>query len=88
MDQIESIFEFQSVSGINANYSNNYYVHVDDQQTSQSIVDALTFNSQIQPASSDGLHRKLPPSSAMSFLQQKRSIKAAVLTDYQKELGM
>ncbi|KAI8365653.1 Nicastrin-domain-containing protein [Choanephora cucurbitarum] len=88
MDQIESIFEFQSVSGINANYSNTYYVHVDDQQTSQSIVDALTSNSQIQTASSDGLHRKLPPSSAMSFLQKKRSIKAAVVTDYQKELGM
>ncbi|KAK4512992.1 uncharacterized protein ATC70_003703 [Mucor velutinosus] len=86
-DNIESIFEFQSVSGINSNYTDGYYVHVDDAQQSQSLIIALQPHTNIKIASADGVDRKLPPSSAMSFLQKKRDIKAAVITDYQKQLG-
>lgn len=85
-DNIESILEFQSVSGINSNYSDGYYVHVDDINQSQSLVSAL-LQPNIKEASTDGIQRKLPPSSAMSFLQKRRDIKAAVITDYQKDLG-
>lgn len=87
MDNVESIFEFQSVSGINSNYTDGYYVHVDDAKKSQSLITALQPYTNMKPASVDGIDRKLPPSSAMSFLQKRRDIQAAVITDYQKNLG-
>lgn len=86
-DAIESIVELQSVSGINSNYTDGYYVHVDSAQQSQSLMNSLSSYSNIKQASADGIDRKLPPSSAMSFLKQRRNIQAAVITDYQKELG-
>ncbi|KAF1801387.1 Nicastrin-domain-containing protein [Mucor lusitanicus] len=87
-NNIESIFEFQSVSGINSNYTEGYYVHVDDAKQSQPLISAVQPYSNIKMASADGVDRKLPPgSSAMSFLQKKRDIQAAVITDYQKQLG-
>lgn len=86
-DNIESIFEFQSVSGINSNYTDGYYVHVDDAKQSQPLITALQPYTNIKTASIDGVDRKLPPSSAMSFLQKRRDIQAAVITDYQKNLG-
>ncbi|CEI91268.1 hypothetical protein RMCBS344292_05565 [Rhizopus microsporus] len=85
-DKIESIFEFQSVSGINSDYM-GYYIHVDDQELNQPLVVSLEKYPGLNSASSDGIQRKLPPSSAMSFLQQNRKIKAAVITDYQSKLG-
>jgi nicastrin len=85
-NQIESIFEFQSTSGINSNYSNQFYAHVDNGQQSP-LLAALKPVINIQPASSDGVDRKLPPSSAQSFLQKRRDINAVVITDYQKSLG-
>ncbi|KAI9481077.1 MAG: glycosyltransferase family 20-domain-containing protein [Benjaminiella poitrasii] len=84
-EKIESIFEFQSVSGINDNSS--YFAHVDDHQVNQPLISALMKNSRIKLASGDGVQRRLPPSSAMSFLQKKRDIKAVVISDYQKKLG-
>ncbi|EPB83012.1 hypothetical protein HMPREF1544_10242 [Mucor circinelloides 1006PhL] len=87
LDNVESIFEFQSVSGINSNYTDGYYVHVDDAKKSQSLITALQPYTNMKPASVDGIDRKLPPSSAMSFLQKRRDIQAAVITDYQKNLG-
>ena len=86
-DNIESIFEFQSVSGISSNYTDGYYVHVDDAKQSQSLITALQPYTNIKTASIDGIDRKLPPSSSMSFLQKRRDIQAAVITDYQKNLG-
>lgn len=83
-DKIESIFEFQSVSGINTNYSNQFYAHVD---SNNPLLTALSPATNIRPASSDGVDRKLPPSSAQSFLQKRRDINAVVITDYQKSLG-
>lgn len=86
-DKIESIFEMQSVSGINSNYANKFYAHVDNAQQNQPLLKAFEPYNNIQPASADGVDRKLPPSSAMSFLQKRRDINAVVITDYQKELG-
>lgn len=87
-DNIESLLEFQSVSGINSNYSDGHYVHVNDIKQSQPLVSALLqSNTNLKEASGDGIQRKLPPSSAMSFLKKKRNIQAAVITDYQKDLG-
>lgn len=76
------------MSGINSNYTEGYYVHVDDAKQSQPLISAVQPYSNIKMASADGVDRKLPPgSSAMSFLQKKRDIQAAVITDYQKQLG-
>ncbi|RCI04076.1 hypothetical protein CU098_011379 [Rhizopus stolonifer] len=86
INQIQSIFEFQSVSGINSNYTGGYYVHANSDQSS-SLVEALDAYDNIKPASSDGIKRPLPPSSAMSFLQKRSDIQAAVITDYQSQLG-
>lgn len=86
-DKVESIFEMQSVSGINSNYANKFYTHVDNAQQNQPLLKSFEPYNNIQPASADGVDRKLPPSSAMSFLQKKRDINAVVITDYQKELG-
>ncbi|KAI8971483.1 Nicastrin-domain-containing protein [Mycotypha africana] len=86
-ENIDSIFEFQSVSGINTNYSNQFFVHVDDAQQSQALLNKLRPFQNLKEASADGVQRKLPPSSAMSFLQKNRKLPAAVITDYQKELG-
>jgi hypothetical protein len=84
-DKIESMLEFQSVSGINSNYS-DYFVHVDDSKKNQSLATVLT-SQNFTLASSDGVERRLPPSSAMSFLKKNRNIEAAVVTDYRSELG-
>ncbi|GAA5797439.1 hypothetical protein HPULCUR_002823 [Helicostylum pulchrum] len=86
-DSIESIFEFQSVSGINNNYTNQFYAHVDNTQQNQPLLASLQPYQNIKQASMDGIDRKLPPSSAMSFLQKKRDINAVVITDYQSSLG-
>lgn len=81
------MFDFQSVSGINGNYTNQFYAHVDNTQQNQPLLTALQPYTNIKQASSDGVDRKLPPSSAMSFLQKRRDINAVVITDYQKSLG-
>ncbi|OAD77687.1 hypothetical protein PHYBLDRAFT_164583 [Phycomyces blakesleeanus NRRL 1555(-)] len=96
IDNIDSLIEFNSVSGLNSNYS-SYWAHVDDVDLTQSFVADLQKNNltlpgqnsqnTIQAANQDGNQRKLPPSSAMSFLQKNRNIKTVVLTDFQKELG-
>lgn len=86
-DNIESIFEFQSVSGINNNYTNQFYAHVDNTQQNQPLLASLQPYQNIKQASLDSIDRKLPPSSAMSFLQKKRDINAVVITDYQSSLG-
>lgn len=86
-DNIESVFEFQSVSGINTNYTNQFYTHVDNVDQNQPLLSTLKPYQNIKPASMDGIDRKLPPSSAMSFLQKKRDINAVVISDYQKSLG-
>ncbi|KAG0165693.1 hypothetical protein DFQ30_008135 [Apophysomyces sp. BC1015] len=92
-DNIESIIEFNSVGGSGDNYS-TYWAHVDDIHKSSSLVDALQQSSKqssqtstLQLASSDGIERKLPPSSAMSFLAKNRNLQAVVLSDFQNELG-
>ncbi|KAI8356851.1 Nicastrin-domain-containing protein [Mortierella sp. GBAus27b] len=41
----------------------------------------------VQAANSDGVQRGLPPSSAMSFLQNRGDIPTVVLTDYQKQMS-
>ncbi|KAI7901564.1 Nicastrin-domain-containing protein [Cokeromyces recurvatus] len=85
-EKIDSYFEFQSVSGINNN--NNTFIHVDHLLHNQPLISALLKDSKhLKLASEDGIDRKLPPSSAMSFLQKKRDIKAVVISDYQKILG-
>ncbi|KAG0742219.1 hypothetical protein G6F57_010744 [Rhizopus arrhizus] len=86
-DRIETIYEFQSVSGIDSNYTNEYYIHVDNVELNQPLISSLQNYSNLKAAYSDGLQRKLPPSSAMSFLQQNRNIRAAVITDYQSQFG-
>lgn len=86
-DKIESVFDFQSVSGINDNYTNQYFAHVDNAQQNEPLLTALQPFTNIKQASLDGVDRKLPPSSAMSFLQKRRDINAVVITDYQKSLG-
>ncbi|KAI9008996.1 glycosyltransferase family 20-domain-containing protein [Phycomyces nitens] len=96
VDNIDSLIEFNSVSGLNSNYS-SYWAHVDNPDLAQSVVASLQKNNlslpgqnaqnSIQDANQDGYQRKLPPSSAMSFLQKNRNIKTVVLTDFQKEFG-
>lgn len=81
------MFDFQSVSGINGNYTGGYFAHVDNAQQNQGLLKALEPYTNIKQASLDGVDRKLPPSSAMSFLQKRRDINAVVITDYQKSLG-
>lgn len=92
-DNIESIVEFSSVAQSNAS-AQGFWAHTDDTATSNTLLQLLINNSQgnatqqyhIQDASADGVHRKLPPSSAQSFLQKKRSIASVVIADYQKSL--
>ncbi|ORY89548.1 Nicastrin-domain-containing protein [Syncephalastrum racemosum] len=86
-DAIEAIVEINSVSG-----TSGYWAHVDDPTTNQGLLSNLqqmntTPGSGIRPADGDQVRRKLPPSSAMSFLAQKRDMQAAVITDYQQEMG-
>ncbi|KAG2226839.1 hypothetical protein INT45_005804 [Circinella minor] len=94
-DQIDSIIELGSIS---MTTNGEYWAHVDDIKTSESLVASLqqqqnTINSNasifsIHPAYEDNVQRKLPPgSSTMSFLKQKQNIPAVVITDFQKELG-
>ncbi|KAF7729030.1 hypothetical protein EC973_005061 [Apophysomyces ossiformis] len=92
-DKIESIIELNSIGGSGDNYT-TYWAHVDDIGKSSPLVDALRqtasqsgSNATIQLASSDGIERKLPPSSVMSFLAKNRNMQAVVLSDFQKELG-
>ncbi|KAI9484451.1 Nicastrin-domain-containing protein [Zychaea mexicana] len=102
-DTIDAIIELGSVA--NASGSEHYWAHVDDTQTSQSIIATLQQQSttggsssnnnnthataaSVRSANEDNVQRRLPPgSSTMSFLKQKRNIPAAVITDFQKELG-
>lgn len=93
-DNIESIVEFSSVAQSNTS-AQGFWAHSDDTTISNTLLQLLISNSQangtqsqyhVQDASSDGVHRKLPPSSAQSFLQKKRSIASIVLADYQKLL--
>ncbi|KAI9281897.1 glycosyltransferase family 20-domain-containing protein [Sporodiniella umbellata] len=84
-EKIETIFELQSVSGMESN--SQYYVHVDSDDLNQQLVTKLQSYSNIKAASADGIRRKLPPSSSMSFLKKNRNIRAAVITDYQSQLG-
>ncbi|KAI8096192.1 Nicastrin-domain-containing protein [Halteromyces radiatus] len=96
VNNIETIVEFGSIS----NNDNTIWAHVDDSSLSDPLVQSLQSQSNInsgssnnssslviQAANSDGVQRRLPPSSVMSFLKQKRSIKAAVLTGYQKQMN-
>lgn len=90
IDNIETIIELNSVTNAD---NNGYWAHVDDGSLSKSLVNSLqqlsasNNGSQILPAYSDGIQRKLPPSSAMSFLAQRRNIKTVVITDYQTEVS-
>jgi hypothetical protein len=86
--------EFNSVAQSNTS-AQGFWAHSDDTTISNTLLQLLISNSQangtqsqhhVQDASSDGVHRKLPPSSAQSFLQKKRSIASIVLADYQKSL--
>lgn len=84
---IEAIVEINSVAG-----TTGYWAHVDDANVSQELLRNLqqlntTPDSGIRSADEDQVQRKLPPSSAMSFLAQKRDIQATVITDYQKDMG-
>jgi hypothetical protein len=90
-DNIESVIEFSSVAQSNAS-GGGYWAHTDDSTTSGSLLQLFLTNGQgngtygIRDAASDGVHRKLPPSSAQSFLKKKRSITSIVLADYQTSL--
>lgn len=100
INNIDTIIEFGALSNqLNDNNSNNIWAHVDDPNISNSLVQSLvsqsnTSNSNITNstinihfASEDGIQRKLPPSSSMSFLQKKQSIKTVVLSSYQDKLN-
>ncbi|KAI9323739.1 Nicastrin-domain-containing protein [Dichotomocladium elegans] len=86
LDKIETIIEFGSVGDASGS---GYWAHVDNIAQSGSLVNNFTQSSNglIKPAYQDGVQRKLPPSSAMSFLAKKRDIRAIVLTDYQTNMG-
>ncbi|KAI9264906.1 Nicastrin-domain-containing protein [Phascolomyces articulosus] len=96
-DQIDSIIELGPISS--ASINGGYWAHVDDIQTSESLVTMLqqqpsgattsnTTTVSIHPAYQDSVQRRLPPgSSTMSFLKQKRNIPSVMITDFQKELG-
>ncbi|KAI7867163.1 glycosyltransferase family 20-domain-containing protein [Spinellus fusiger] len=95
-NNIDTIIEFSSVSGINSNYT-GYWAHVDAIDQTKPLVDMLqqmnltlpgpNANPTIQSAYGNSTLKKLPPSSAMSFLSKRRDINAVVLSDYQTELG-
>ncbi|KAM3580291.1 hypothetical protein VKS41_007527 [Umbelopsis sp. WA50703] len=94
-DNIEAMVEFSSVAQSNAS-EEAFWAHTDDTTTSNGLLQLLINTSQqnnteqqyyIREASSDGVNRKLPPSSAMSFLKKKRSIASVVIADYQKSLN-
>lgn len=89
MNNIETIIEFGSIGGDNA----TVWAHVDDGSLNKPLVQSLQTQSVanfairnssplIQSADDDGIQRRLPPSSTMSFLKQKRTTKAVVLTGY------
>ncbi|SAM09515.1 hypothetical protein [Absidia glauca] len=93
MDNIETIIEFGSIGSDNT----TVWAHVDDGSLSKPLVQSLqtqsiaNFNINdssplIQSADNDGIQRRLPPSSTMSFLKQKRTTKAVVLTGYRDEM--
>ncbi|KAJ3042801.1 hypothetical protein HDV00_006621 [Rhizophlyctis rosea] len=91
-DRIESIVEFDSVAAIGAgdvtNARASIYMHVDSVNSRTTALmnsfAGTVGNVTISPASdnSTGTNRRLPPSSAMAFLQQK-DIPAVVFADYQ-----
>ncbi|KAI9289178.1 Nicastrin-domain-containing protein [Umbelopsis sp. AD052] len=88
-DNIESVVEFSSVAQSNAS-AKGFWAHTDDTTTSGSLLQLFisqgNSTNSIQDAASDGVHRKLPPSSAQSFLKKKRSIASIVLSDFQTSL--
>ncbi|ORX62736.1 hypothetical protein DM01DRAFT_320421 [Hesseltinella vesiculosa] len=89
VNQIDTVIEFGSLG--NGLQDTGLWAHVDDENLSGPLVQHLqSYNNQtnisLQPAYADGVHRRLPPSSAMSFLSHKSNIKAAVLTEYQSQL--
>jgi nicastrin len=90
-NNIESVVEFSSVAQSNVS-GEGFWAHTDDTTTSSSLLQLFINNSPmngtylIQDATSDGVQRKLPPTSAQNFLKKKRSIASIVLADYQKNL--
>ncbi|KAI8582078.1 hypothetical protein K450DRAFT_228897 [Umbelopsis ramanniana AG] len=88
-DNIESVVEFSSVAQSNAS-GKGFWAHTDDSTTSGSLLQLFVGQGNgtysIQDAASDGVHRKLPPSSAQSFLKKKRSIASIVLSDFHTSL--
>ncbi|KAJ3009695.1 hypothetical protein HKX48_007789 [Thoreauomyces humboldtii] len=94
LNLIDSIFEFDTVGGIGES-SPSYFLHVDNVNAGTSALTSLFSASvtapsvngsvprtiPIQPAFTSGDNPRLPPSSAMAFLQ-KRNIPAVVISDY------
>ncbi|KAI8332555.1 Nicastrin-domain-containing protein [Chlamydoabsidia padenii] len=92
LNNIDTIIEFGSINSGNT----TVWAHVDDNSLSKPLVQALqtqanvNFNinnsSPLVQGADDDIQRRLPPSSTMSFLQQKRSTKAVVLTGYKDKM--
>jgi nicastrin len=92
-DKIDSLWHLDAIAqSLSSRGSNNkaFYLHVDDSQLRSPLVEAfgsVIANSSTQfsmlAANSDGVERRLPPSSVMSFLKVNRCIPAVVVSDYQ-----
>ncbi|TPX55456.1 hypothetical protein PhCBS80983_g05290 [Powellomyces hirtus] len=99
LENIDSIFEFDTVGGIGTTKP-AFYMHVDAKNAeTDALVNLLngtvvapaingsTAESlDLVPAFQTGVNARLPPSSAMAFLA-KRSIPAVVISDYQNEFS-
>ncbi|KAI8074161.1 Nicastrin-domain-containing protein [Gongronella butleri] len=87
---LDTVLEFGSIgTGVQ---DIGLWAHVDDPSVSGDLVQQLVShnnetNVPIQPAYTDGVQRRLPPSSAMSFLKKNPKLKAAVVTGYQKQMN-
>ncbi|KAJ1556323.1 hypothetical protein HK405_002013 [Cladochytrium tenue] len=97
-DRISAIVEFDQVSGVGLADPDNasLFMHVDDSTDANTLALAQQFVGNVSVSSSgstsrkvtvkeawsDGVNRRLPPSSAMSFLAKKK-IPAVVFGDYQ-----
>jgi nicastrin len=103
LDRIDSVIDIDTVGSLYGDpaVATTHYVHIDRPsdatnalaQSFQTNFTIPSFNGStagsgnLVPARDDATGLGLPPSSAMSFLQRKRSIPAIVISDYKSEFS-